>query len=157
MLRLNTWPVCTTALAVCLQACTTSGTSARAVVDSVVLTRKVDLCISSPCPTTVVTLRRGQVSNRSLELIDARAAAAGFYDMPRDLPGSARFCHFAISDALMATLAIYRRDREWSVRGYHHCLGDSTWTELSPSPPEKTRLVALEALVDSIAGTPRVP
>ena len=127
--------------------------------DSVVLTRYGDQC--SPrldrCDFPAVVLRRTELPAGTLDTVVARAAAAGFYSLPRDVPGNVDWCQIVLSDGLMSTLSIHHRRAEWSVRGYHYCLGDRSSSHETPEPPERKRLVALEALVDSIARLRRIP
>ena len=125
--------------------------SPRGVPDSVVLSRKDDLCLGGCKPIPDVVLRRTQLPAGVLEMIATRARAAGFYSLPANILGKVDWCQVAMSDSRMSVLAIYHADGFWSVRGYHHCLGGINYTHGSPPPPEKQKLVALEALVDSVA------
>jgi hypothetical protein len=80
-----------------------------------------------------------------LEAFRRKADSLRFYSLPADVMG-ATFCRVVRSDDLLATLRIYHSDGQWSVRGYHHCRDRS---------PEQAGLLALEALVDSLAAVPK--
>ena len=115
-------------------------------IDSVVLVRTPVPGWPCPtCPPARVVLRRDAIDSTTLAAIKQKADSIGFYDLPPNVMG-ASFCPVVRSDALMATLSIYHPDGRWSVRGYHHCTDRS---------PQQVGLLALEAMVDGIAGVPR--
>jgi len=115
-------------------------------IDSVVLVRTFVPGWPCPrCPPERVTLRSSETDATVLAAFKLKADSLGFYSLPADIMG-ASFCRVVRSDDLLATLSIYHPDGRWSVRGYHHCRDSS---------PERTGLLALEALVDSLAVLPR--
>jgi hypothetical protein len=115
-------------------------------IDSIVVVRtQVPGWPCPRCPPTRITLRRDLTDGTVLAAFRQKAESLEFYSLPPDVMG-ASFCRVVRSDALMATLTIYHPDGLWSVRGYHHCRDRS---------PEQTGLLALEALVDSVAALQR--
>ena len=122
----------------------------RVSLDSVVLERTETLCIGECRPIADVILRRRDVPAWMLDTIEKRAQIAGFYEMPADLR-DVPWCQVNLTDQLMATLTIYRPDGRATIQGYHHCSGRLADTT-NVTPPEKQRLLNLEALIDSVAG-----
>jgi len=119
-------------------------------VDSVVLKRKPAMC--RDCSIPDVVLRRQELPSWILDSVDIRAHHVGFYQLPVDVLGKVPWCKTVMSDAVMATLSIYRDTSVASVRGYHHCMGGYPMaTSDSPEPVEKRRLLDLESLIDSAA------
>jgi len=115
-------------------------------IDSIVLVRtQVPGWPCPKCPAERVTLRRDLIDTTVLAAFRRKADSVGFYALPANVMG-ASFCRVVRSDDLLATLSIHHRDGLWSVRGYHHCRDRS---------PEQTGLLALEALVDSLAAFPQ--
>jgi hypothetical protein len=116
-------------------------------IDSIVLVR-TSAWPCSTCAPERVTVRREVTDTTALAAFGRKSDSLGFYRLPANVMG-ASFCRVVKSDALLATLSIHRPDGSWSVRGYHHCRDRS---------PEQTGLLALEALVDSLAArAPRRP
>lgn len=130
-----------------------------AVPDSVVLTREDPFCAPDlkPCTLPTVVLRRAELPAGTLDSVAARALAAGFYQLPTEGLRHVAWCETMWSDARMATFTIHHGDRAWSVTGYHSCAGARNSTDASEPPPERQRLIAIEALVDSVARLRRLP
>ena len=119
-------------------------------VDSVVLKRKPAMCPGCSIPDVV--LRRHELPSWILDSVDIRARHAGFYQLPVAVLGKVPWCKSVMSDAVMATLSIYRGASVATVQGYHHCLGGyPRATSDPPVPVEKQRLLDLESLIDSAA------
>ena len=117
-------------------------------VDSIVLVRTFVPGWPCPeCPPQHVAVRRGAAAEGRLAQVALKADSIGFYALPADLLGKS-ICRTVMSDALMATIAIYHTDGWWSVRGYRHC---------AERGPVQRALIAIEALVDSIHAAPRAP
>jgi hypothetical protein len=117
-------------------------------VDSVVLRRKETLCLGACQPIPDVLLRRGKVPSWMMDTIGARAETAGFYQLPNDMRG-VPWCEVILSDQVMALLSIYRGRTLHTLRGYHDCIGRKTDVG-DAGPPERQRLLDLEALIDSV-------
>lgn len=130
-----------------------SGGEPAGVVDSVVVTRKSDMCGQRVCPTLRVSLRRSEFPGGELDTLASKARADGLYRLPPSVLGKTSWCYFAISDNIMASIAIYHREGSWTTRGYRHCLGPKGIRTDAPieTPVEKRRLVQLEASIDSLA------
>lgn len=127
--------------------------------DSVVVTREDPFCAPDlkPCTLPTVVLRRAELPAGTLESIAARALAAGVYQLSTEGLRHVAWCQTVWSDARTATFAIHHGNRAWSVTGYHHCAGARNSTDASEPPPERQRLMALEALVDSVAQSRLLP
>lgn len=127
--------------------------------DSVVVTREDQFCAPDlkPCSLPTVVLRRAELPAGTLDSIAAHALAAGVYQLSTEGLRHVPWCQTVWSDARMATFTIHHGDRAWSVTGYHSCAGARNSTDASEPPPERQRLIALEALVDSVARLRRLP
>jgi hypothetical protein len=127
------------------------------VVDSVVVTRKSDLCGQRPCPTSRVSLRRSEFSGGELDTLASKARSDHLYRLPPSVLGKTSWCYVAMSDAVMATITIYHRQGHWTTRGYRHCIGPKGILDGAPrdTPVEKRRLLQLEASIDSLAAKTR--
>ena len=124
-------------------------------VDSIVLTRRVDLgpSVCPRCPPPRILLRRADVPQGALDRLSQHASRAGYYSMPVNVQGTTAFCRVAMSDAVAATLRFYHSDGMRSVSGYHRCVREGSATARWEHPPESLRLIALEESIDSVAKT----
>ncbi len=142
----------------------TSAQPAPAAADSIALERGA--CFGS-CPTyRVVIDARGRIAFASqgrdtttratadgatgaVDALARRAAAAGFFELPDEIMADRALCRDRATDMPTVTVTVYRAAGAKRVVDYHGC---------APEPaaePRVQRLRALEAAVDSAAGSSR--